>query len=225
MRKPVIVLLVWLQALNASAGTLPLPVPGGGYTVPVTSMKEVRFSSTLRQQYDFSCGSAAIATLLTHQYGYPVTEQAVFQAMYARGDQQKIRREGFSLLDMKRYLEQLGFTADGFKQPLEKLASAKLPAIVLINEKGFHHFVVIKGLRDGRVLIGDPASGTRSIDRDSFEAMWVNRLLFVIHNHQDRARFNQIADWNAAPVAPLAAGVRRDGLDGITLPKLGATDF
>jgi len=214
-----------LAADLASAAGQHFPGIGGGYSVPVTSMKSARFQSTLRQQYDFSCGSAAVATLLTHQYGIPVSEETAFQAMYERGDQAKIRREGFSLLDIKRYLADLGLAADGFAQPLEKLAEAGLPAIVLINDKGYHHFVVVKGLRDGRVLIGDPATGTRAMDRASFEASWVNRLLFVIHNRKELARFNQAGDWRAAPRAPLAAGLPRDSLGSITLPKFGSTDF
>lgn len=214
-----------LLANPADAARLHFSGMGGNFAVPVTSMKASRFSSTLRQQYDFSCGSAAVATLLTHQYDVPVTEAMVFQAMYERGDQARIRREGFSLLDIKRYLASHGFVADGFAQPLEKLAEAGLPAIVLINDKGYHHFVVVKGLRDGRVLIGDPATGTRAVDRASFETSWVNRLLFVIHNRQEQARFNQASDWNAAPRAPLAAGVRREGLGSVTLPKFGSSDF
>lgn len=209
----------------AGAGTLYLP-GSSGYSVPVTSMQEARFKSTVRQQYDFSCGSAAVATLLTYQYGYPINEQIAFQEMFAHGDQQKIRREGFSLLDMKRFLEAHGFAADGFIQPLEKLMSAQLPAIVLINDKGYHHFVVIKGMRDGRILIGDPSGGTRTIARSTFESsMWVNRLLFVIHNRKDQAKFNNVADWNAAPHARLGDGIRHDGLDIFTMPKHGPGDF
>ena len=59
--------------------------------------------------------------------------------MYANGDQPKILKEGFSLLDIKRFLATQVFTADGFKLPLQKLADAKLPAIVLEAEKGYHH--------------------------------------------------------------------------------------
>jgi predicted double-glycine peptidase len=96
-------------------------VGGVPYRVHVTSMKEARFRTTVRQQYDFSCGSAAVATLLTYHYDFPVTEQQAFQEMFVTGDQAKIRREGFSLLDMKRFLGNHGFKADGFELPLEKL--------------------------------------------------------------------------------------------------------
>lgn len=216
---------VALAAGPADAGMLELAGIGGKYTVPVTSLKEARFKSTMRQQYDFSCGSAAVATLLTHQYDYPVSEQAVFEEMFARGDRQKIQKEGFSLLDIKLYLQAHGFKADGFEQPLQKLVDSHLPAIVLIAEKGYHHFVVIKGLRDGRILIGDPSNGTRAISRSSFESIWVNKLLFVIHNKQELAKFNDTADWRVAPRAPLAAGINHDGLANVTLPKFGPGDF
>ena len=198
---------------------------GGGYAVPVISMKQSRLAGTVLQQYDFSCGSAALATLLTHHYAHPVSEQAVLQKMYDQGDKPKIEKEGFSLLDMKRYLASLGFTADGFQQPLDKLLEARVPAVVLINENGYHHFVVIKGLTGDRVLIGDPAKGSRSLLRSEFDSLWVGGLLFVIHNRMAQARFNDPADWRSVPRAPLLAGRAQDSLPGSNLPKLGPGDF
>lgn len=205
---------------------LEVPAIGGtSFTVPVNSLKQMRFQSTMRQQYDFSCGSAAVATLLTHHYAFPVSEQQVFEQMYAHGDQRKIRKEGFSLLDIKRFLAVHGFQADGFNLPLQKLIDAKLPAIVLVAEKGYHHFVVVKGAADGRILVGDPASGTRSLTRTAFDAIWSNKLLFVIHGHAQAPAFNRLADWNAAPRAPLASGINRDGLGALAIPKLGPGDY
>jgi predicted double-glycine peptidase len=149
---------------------------GGAVSVSVKTVKELRqqraFSSTIHQQYDFSCGSAALATLLTHHYNRPVTEAQVFEAMFQQGDQQKIKRAGFSLLDMKRYLEARGYQADGFEVSLDRLGEARVPAIALIRENGYNHFVVIKGLREDRVLVGDPSVGARVMTRDEFERVW-----------------------------------------------------
>lgn len=218
--------VVAVMAVPAVADTITLQNPSGGQeTVRVTSLKEARYRGTVRQQYDFSCGSAAVATLLTYQYGYPMSEQIAFQQMFAEGDQPKIRREGFSLLDMKRFLEAHGFQADGFEAPLDKLEQAHLPAIALISENGYHHFVVIKGMRDGRLLIGDPALGTRALPRASFEARWDNNVLFVIHNHKPDARFNNPNDWRYAPEGPRWLAIQRDGLQNVTNPKFGPNDF
>jgi uncharacterized protein len=219
-------LLAGLHASDSLAGSIELPFQiGGAFSVPATSLREARFSTMVRQQYDFSCGSAALSTLLTHHYRFAVDEQAVFEGMFAHGDQEKIRREGFSLLDMKRYLESKGFEANGFEATLDTLAGAGIPAIVLINERGYNHFVVIKGIRGERVLIGDPAGGTRAMARDVFEAMWVNQILFVISNRQEQAGFNQTADWRLAVQAPLAKGINRDGLGALVIPKHGPSDF
>lgn len=211
-------------ASRADSVNLPFQI-GGAFSVPVTSIKGARFRAMIRQQFDFSCGSAALSTLLTFHYGYAVSEQTVFEEMFEQGDRAKIRHEGFSLLDMKRYLEAHGFEADGFEAPLEKLESVSIPAIVLINDKGYNHFVVIKGIRDGRVLIGDPAGGARALTRGAFEAIWTNRILFVVSNRQERARFNIVSDWSTVPKAPLGGGVNREGLAGIVIPKLGPSDF
>jgi uncharacterized protein len=177
---------------------------GSSYAVPVTTMKGARFAATLHQQYDFSCGSAAVATLLTHHYGRKVDEVEVFRFMFERGDQAKIRREGFSMLDMKLYLDGLGFRAEGVQATLDQLASVGIPAIALIKENGYMHFIVIKGVRGRRVVIGDPALGTRVLDRAAFETYWTNGILLVINNAVTQARFNRDEDWRVRPAAPLA---------------------
>jgi uncharacterized protein len=213
-------------AASAGAQTARFSAIGAGdVNLPVTSIRQARLAGTLLQKYDFSCGSAAIATLLTHHYGTPIDELTVFERMYAQGDQAQIQREGFSLLDMKRFLATLGFEADGFEQPLHSLQAARLPAIVLINRNGYQHFVVIKGLQDDRVLLGDPSQGTRAMPLAAFEAQWQSRLLFVIHNRTEQARFNLASDWRVAPRAPLGSETARAGLAGMILPKLGPGDF
>jgi predicted double-glycine peptidase len=225
-RTTLLLLLPCALSCAASVQAADLPLAGGvNFNVPVKSMRELRFTSTTRQQYDFSCGSAALATLLTYHYNYPIGETVAFQAMWDSGDQAKIRREGFSLLDMQRYLGTIGFKADGFRVPLQKLFDSNMPAIVLISEKGYNHFVVIKGAEDGRILLGDPSSGTRAITREHFEAIWPTKLLFVVHDAPVKPTFNTAFDWRAAPRAPLAQGVNRTGLDAISLPKFGPGDF
>jgi len=208
---------------EGSRADLPLQT-GGAFSVPVASIKDLRFRNTLHQQFDFSCGSAAVATLLTYNYAYPVSEQDVFREMYERGDQVKIRREGFSLLDMKNYLGAHGFEADGFQAEIEQLLSASIPAIALIKENGYNHFVVVKGLRNGRVLIGDPSAGARAMPYKDFKSLWFNRILFVIRNQTELARFNADADWRGAPSGPLSDGIYRGAAEAM-LPKFGPSDF
>lgn len=217
--------MLTLSLATPIALAMDLMAGGSRYRVPVASLKDVRFQATVRQQFDFSCGSAALATLLTHHYGRAVTERVVFERMYLAGDQAKIRREGFSLLDMKRYLATLGLQADGFTLPLQKLLEARVPAIVLVSTRGYNHFVVIKGMQDGRVLLGDPAAGTHALPREDFEQMWIGKLLFVIRDYPGQPAFNSSADWQAAPRIALAEAASRSGPGQLALPKLGPSDF
>ncbi|WP_431227902.1 C39 family peptidase [Burkholderia contaminans] len=222
----IVALAYALSGPVASADEMTIVDPAGaGYAMHVTSLKEARFKRTVKQQFDFSCGSAAVATLLTYQYDYPVTEQTAFAQMWENGNQEKIRQQGFSLLDIRRFLDAHGFVADGFELPLQTLAKTHTPAIVLITEHGYHHFVVVKGLRDGRVLVGDPATGTRPMSLASFEQKWEDHVIFVIHNRPERAVFNDPRDWRVAPSAPLYTGIAHDGLYNVVMPKHGPSDF
>lgn len=197
---------------------------GVAYSVPVTSMRGARFVSTQRQQYDFSCGSAAVATLLTHHYGFKVAEDQVFQYMYERGDQAKIQREGFSMLDMKRFLDGMGFPAEGVEARLDQLVQANVPAIALINENGYAHFVVVKGVREHTVVLGDPAVGTRVMKREEFKRYWTNGILLVVMGRVELARFNRDEDWAIRPRAPLGNVGQASAADTL-LFRRGPMDF
>ena len=212
-------------AVPAVAGTVSAGGSGLGFIrVDVTSIKEARFKKVIKQQYDFSCGSAALATLLTHHYGYDVTEQDVFDAMILFGDEAKIRRYGFSLLDMKEYLEREGFNSNGFKAPLDAFVQAKVPGIALINANGYLHFVVVKGVTRTEVLVGDPAAGVKTYPRAEFEAMW-NGVAFVIMNKTKMANasFNSRAEWKVRSAAPFGTALNRQSLGSFSqsLPRPG----
>jgi predicted double-glycine peptidase len=198
----------------AVAGCTGTPLPEGAgrvnfsptlnFDLPVTSLIGRRFETVVRQQYDFSCGSAALATLLRFHYDDPQNEQSVFLAMFRNGDQAQIRRLGFSLLDMKRYLAARGIAADGFKVSLEQIAKARTPGIALIDFDGYRHFVVVKGIDDQTVLLGDPSLGLRRETLGRFARQW-NGVFFIVSGMQASAaagaHFDMPADLERAPRA------------------------
>lgn len=228
MNMPGTLLMVTLVSvfLTAKAGDVMVPDVGGGLlNVKVVSMKERRFATTIRQQHDYSCGSAALATLLTHHYRHPVSEETVFKAMWERGDQAKISREGFSLLDIKRYLEGTGYSADGYEAPLERLASVGIPAIVLIRDNGYNHFVVVRGIRDGMVAVADPSVGARVIPQKQFERMRLNPILFVINGRKEQVAFNRDGDWKIREKAPIGVALGADSLASSILLRRSPSDY
>jgi uncharacterized protein len=173
-------------------------------SIHVQSFEDRKFITTIRQEYDFSCGSAALATLLTYTYHIPSTESTVFSSMYLNGDRQVIQQSGFSLLDMKEYLARNGVPSGGFRAPLDKLVSVGIPAIVLINEHGYKHFVVLRGVYDGRVLLSDPAIGLRTVSVSQFNRQWSGIFFIILADIPTaRAGFNDGKDWSGEPGAPI----------------------
>ncbi len=170
--------------------------PAGSYTLPLQSAEDRRYAGVVRQRYDFSCGSAALATLLHYHYDFEVREDTAFRGMWYNGDQEQIRRVGFSLLDMKRWLESRGLSADGYQVSLDDIANTGVPGIALIAVRNYRHFVVVKGVRGDEVLLGDPSRGLSVMPRADFLAAW-NGIYFVLSDDQPLAktRFNRDGQW------------------------------
>jgi predicted double-glycine peptidase len=200
-----------LAALNvrAWAGEVTLGnTDTGNFYLKLVSYSELPFRTVIRQQFDYSCGSAALATLLRYHYSLPTGEADVFKAMYAVGDQAQIQKVGFSLLDMKKYLTSIGYQADGYRISLAELGRIGTPAIALIQIGSYKHFVVIKGVIGDFVLVGDPALGLRQFRAADFQNVW-NGIAFVVHDQPAGARapvFNGAEDWKRwADFHPLTA--------------------
>lgn len=215
-------------APDAAAGEVTIANgPPGQTHVRISSYRDIPFKTVIRQQYDFSCGSAAIATLLTYHFERPTTEKEAFVAMYEMGDKEKIKKNGFSLFEIKQYLESVGYRADGFRVDLDRLQRVGIPVIVLIEWKSYKHFVVVKGVRDGHVLVGDPAIGLKIMTRQEFMGYWKDGIAFAIHNADfiGKKHFNDEAEWRGGPKAPLAASINRTGLGTINILLPGAAEL
>lgn len=206
-------------AKNVNAGEAAIAgVAGGSFNVSVNSMVERRWQTVVRQQYDYSCGAAAVATLLTYHYGKKTDESDVYKVMFETGDQERIRKMGFSYLDMKRYLIKKGMLADGFRVDLPTIEKIGVPVVTLVTLHGYRHFVVVKGVTDTDVILGDPALGIRKMPRDEFEGMW-NGTILAVRNRSDQGRlaFNSESDWEKLPSSPLKQGLSRDTTAAWTL--------
>ena len=155
------------------------------HTAPVRSLLEIRRANVVVQEWDISCGAAALATVLTYQHDDPVTEKSVAEGMLRRTDPLRVRvRGGFSLLDLKRYAETRGYRGIGYSElSIEDLEEFG-PTLVPLNLKGYSHFVVFKGVRDGRVLVADPAFGNRALTLSVFNDAWVEKIGFVVRRKE-----------------------------------------
>lgn len=211
-RKPGVAVGRWVLALTAgtiawtaasaksdlSVGT------GANYRVPITSWADMPFRTVIRQQHDFSCGSAAVATLLSYHFNRQTPEAPVFAAMWAAGDQPVIRRLGFSMLDIKRYLDGAGFKTEGYRLSLDQLRTVQRPGIIILDLHGYRHFVVVKGVDKDRILVGDPMLGIMRYAAADLARHWNGIFLTIVDTADHRPpRFNAAVDWQPRAGAPL----------------------
>ena len=88
----------------------------------VEPLVEQKFRNIVRQAYDYSCGSAALTTVLNFYVGRSLTERQVMEGLLHYGESERIvERRAFSMLDMKRLVTALGYPSGGFKAEIEDL--------------------------------------------------------------------------------------------------------
>jgi predicted double-glycine peptidase len=136
--------------------------------IPIQSWKTQRDSRIVKQDLDYSCSAASLATLLNEFYGQSVTEEALLKAM-DKGD----LRASFE--DMQKALPQFGFKAQGFAASYEQLMQLKAPVVVYLKHRKDDHFSVLRGIDENTVWLADPSLGNRTYSKAQFLEMWQTR--------------------------------------------------
>lgn len=200
MRIALLAALIGLASV-VEAAQMPIAALPGGTVVykPVQSMRERRFADLVQQKTDFSCGAAALATVLKQAYWLDVDEAHIIEGMLANSDQELVKTQGFSMLDMKRYVESIGMRARGYRIAPESLSSVSIPVVVLMDIRGYKHFVVLQRTEKDWVYVGDPVLGHKRYAFDDFIKGWNGIIFAVIGPGYDKA--NALLD----PPVPLSA--------------------
>jgi uncharacterized protein len=146
------------------------------------SLKELRDRHVVKQQLDYSCGAAALGTLMSYYFGEKTSEQEVLELLAARltKEEQRLKAaRGFSLLDLKHVAQLKGYRAAGFKLTFEQLERLAAPVIVFVQPLGYKHFSVLRGIDRGRVFLADPARGNLRMSIGRFLSEW-DGIIFVL---------------------------------------------
>jgi uncharacterized protein len=179
------------------------PAAAGDTPAAVRSLAEMRQETVVMQEWDLSCGAAALTTVLRYQFGEAVGEREVATGLMQREayvDNPVLvnLREGFSLLDLKRFVDGRGYEGIGLGQMTLEGLLARVPAIVPIRTHGYNHFVVVRGMARDRILMADPAWGSRTMTRGDFERAWIDygqlgHVAFVVTDDGDIALPGELA--------------------------------
>ena len=143
----------------------------------IVSMRELRDAGVVRQRYDYSCGSAALATLLSYGLGDAVDESSLLRALVEPLGPDEIAaltRKGLSLSDLQRLARLRGHKAQGFRVSAGQLARVSRPVIAFIKPGGYAHFAVLKGVRGDRAYLADPSLGNVRMPLYRFLDMWAD---------------------------------------------------
>jgi uncharacterized protein len=176
------------QTISFSSGSARL-------TSAIRSLAEIQQAGVVRQRWDLSCGSAALSTVLTYQHGDPTPETAIIVAILRRADPIRVKaRGGFSLLDLKRFVETRGYDGKGYAGlNVAELASLGVPAIIPIRFNGYDHFVVFRDVVGEHVFLADPAYGNVTLPGHRFRALWKNGIAFIVLRHNVAASRGDLA--------------------------------
>lgn len=163
-------------------------------TVPIRTWKEMRDAGITKQRFDYSCGAASLAGLLSTQFGTKTSELDIIDRIGVK--------PAFSMADLARVAGEYGYKPVGLLLDYDTLARFQRPVIVYLNYWDDGHFSVLKAIDEHGVWLADPAWGNTRMRRERFERFWYG-------NGEARGKV----------LAVLPAGYSPDA----TLPKLAAT--
>ncbi len=139
-------------------------------SLPLVSWKELRDRELSKQQLDFSCGAASLATMLNYYHGMP-TNEATILSLLRTNDAAASFQE---LADVAR--NNYGLEAQGYALSLDMLKTLRQPVLVYLKVRGNDHFSVLRGIdENGQVWLADSSWGNRLLTAHQFESMWSTR--------------------------------------------------
>jgi len=149
---------------------------------PIKSWIEFKNDNLVRQKYDYSCGSASLATVMHYFYEQNMTEATILNDILdmkgiGKEKAQELEEEDMSLsfLDLAKYIKTKGFKAIGLALDLNALKKLKAPVILFVKIRKNEHFTVFKGMDNRYVYLADPSFGNSKIKISKFKEMFYQR--------------------------------------------------
>lgn len=202
--KNIFLLVLLLLPYSLHAG---IEIRQGDFTKnqPIKSWIEYQNDNLVRQQQDYSCGSASISTILSYYYDYKISEKEVLDwILKAKGitiDAENVQRDmvDITFLDLREYANSVGFRAVGITLDLDSLKNLKMPVIVYVKIRDIEHFSVYKGMDNEYVYLADPNFGNIKIRMEKFidmfyshkEATYQGRILALLPENPQNHTINE----------------------------------
>lgn len=173
--------LAWAQG---GPGRAPLRDPDHRFQRHVWSWQEIKQRHIVMQQRDFSCGAAALATVIRYYWGDPATEEVFLRDLVQMLTVEELaerERNGLTLTDLKDLAVRYGYQAAMGKVSFDELTKSRIPLVVGIVTNDYDHFVVFRGWDGEWVYLADPTRGNIRVPTWQFVEEWQeNAILLVV---------------------------------------------
>ena len=163
--KSILAILLFFPCVSIAAEFHSETISG---SVIVKSWRDLRDERIVKQNLDYSCGAASVATILNQYYGFSLSEKDVLSKIGKNSEA--------SFQDLARVVERFGFRGGGIALSFRDLLYLRAPVVAYLKYRGEDHFTVVRGVRpDGLIHVADPSWGNRRFSGAQFRKMWETR--------------------------------------------------
>jgi predicted double-glycine peptidase len=208
-----------LVAAILAAGTCGCASSEGYGVYKPLSYVEIKYGVTVRQAFDYSCGAATLATMLTYYWDRPTSELDVMQVLRSRypgQDWKTLQDRGFSFDDLIWAAAKFGFDAQGAEASAEQLGKLEGPAIVQLDKGKFKHFSIVRAAKVGHVFLSDPVAGAITMSDGEFQRQYTGKALAVWKRGAPLPKTAVLG----RPIAPMDASLFIGGVSNVNTAPL-----
>lgn len=161
------------------------PVRDGEHRIErhVWNWRELKQQNVVMQRRDYSCGAAALATLIRYYWGDPVGETYFLTAILSTLSPEELRdrvANGLTMTDLRRAAVRRGYLATIGRLSYQQLTESKVPLVVGITVRDYDHFVVYRGTDGYYVYLADPIRGNIRVPAWEFVEQWQRNAVLVV---------------------------------------------
>ena len=176
-----IILSLFLFCPEVTGSVVSLSLSGQSFRANVQSYKEIKEEGAVLQTDEFTCGAAALATVL-REYG----DEKITEEMLLSMETQLVKGKGLSLFQLQTLAERRGFKAEGYKIELANLYDFTSPLILHLKMPEGGHYMVYKGIQGDRIFLVDPAEGNIRMSLDRFASLWTGYSLALLEKNGEK---------------------------------------
>ncbi len=161
----------------------PIRDPAHTFERNVWSYQSLQRRNIVMQQQDYSCGAAALATVLRFYWGDDVGEKEVLLRLVKLLTPEEFAdrvKNGLAISDLRRAAVEMGYVSTTLELTYAKLVESKIPLIIPIAPQGYDHFVVFRGAYGEWVYLADPIRGNIRLTQQEFLGQWKKKAALVV---------------------------------------------